>query len=88
MPDEGEIIRENRKYRILLFSLPPGQLHSFSLSSGSNRIELGIKESVVKLQRRFWAFGWFWRTIGTTNLYSVGEQWIETYFKRRGPNGI
>lgn len=75
------VLRENKKYKILMLSSLPGKAHNFDVSLGCCRIQLQVTGSILKLQCRHWSFGWSWRTIGVTNQYSIGEHWIETYFK-------
>ena len=78
-----QVTWKSKKYRILKLDPSPGKAHFFAIPVKSNLIELQVSGCILKLEERFWFFGWFWKTVGITNQYSIGKQWVETYFKEK-----
>lgn len=76
-----KIIIENKKYRILRFDTVKGVVFRFDMSLRLPQIQLDVEGTLIKLQQRCWFFGWYWKTLGTTNIYSIGKEWVETYFE-------
>jgi len=77
-----EILRENKKWRIILIRSDEGCSQRVEIASAnSTYYRLSVGKTTARLQKKKWFFGSFWHTREFTNMTSVVHEWIDDCFR-------
>ena len=72
--------QKESKYRIVIHTSKHKEGgFRWSIHLPNQEVDLKLGHSYATLERKSWFFGWHWEKIGTTNLYSVAERWLDEY---------